>query len=211
MSERSKTHALATNPLFGGNSESLALSDKILLSYKRAMAIASAYDLSVEDVLTLSPKYWKFHTDPALVMDGAAGTLLTIHFNLCIGTLAMHSGKRHDLKPILQQLLSFKVSGQYCLTEVGHGLDVFHLETTVTMLSNGDFVLHTPSNKAAKFMPPTVPCGIPCIAIVFARLVVGNADRGIKPFLVPIHDGEHMHAGVQCRYQVRELPVYSFK
>ncbi|KAK0495006.1 acyl-CoA dehydrogenase NM domain-like protein [Armillaria luteobubalina] len=199
MSERSKTRTLATSPLFRDNSESLTSSDGILLSYKRAKAIASAYDLSAEDVLTLSPKYWKFHTDPALVMDGATGTLLTIHFNLCIGTLAMHYRKRSDLKPILQQLLSFEVSGQYCLTEVGHGLDAFHLETTATMQSNGNFILHTPSSNAAKFMPPTVPCGIPCVAIVFARLIVDSADRGIKPFVVPIHDGEHMYSGVQCR------------
>ncbi len=128
MSERSKTRVLATSPLFRVNSESLVLSDRISLSYKRAKAIAAAYgtvlnlitfhsllilclvDLSAEDVLTLSPKYWKFHTDPALCMDGGAATLLTIHFNLCIGTLAMHYRKRPDLKPILQQLLSFEVS-----------------------------------------------------------------------------------------------------
>lgn len=42
--------------------------------------------------------------------------------------------------------------GQYCLTEVGHGLDAFHLETTATLLPNGDFELNTPSERAAKYV-----------------------------------------------------------
>ena len=42
--------------------------------------------------------------------------------------------------------------GQYCLTEVGHGLDAFHLETTATLLPNGEFELNTPSERAAKYV-----------------------------------------------------------
>jgi hypothetical protein len=41
-------------------------------------------------------------------------------------------------------------SGQYCLTEVGHGLDIIHLETTATLLRDGFFDLHTPAPSAAK-------------------------------------------------------------
>lgn len=41
-------------------------------------------------------------------------------------------------------------SGQFCLTEVGHGLDAFNLETTATMLADGHFDLHTPTATAAK-------------------------------------------------------------
>jgi acyl-CoA oxidase len=39
---------------------------------------------------------------------------------------------------------------QFLLTEVGHGLDARNLETTVTLLPNGDFDLHTPNQNAAK-------------------------------------------------------------
>jgi len=45
-------------------------------------------------------------------------------------------------------------------------------------------------------MPPTAPCGTPCEAVVLARLNVAGEDRGIKVFLVPIHDGVNMHKGV---------------
>jgi hypothetical protein len=36
------------------------------------------------------------------------------------------------------------------LTEVGHGLDAKNLETTATLLSNGEFDLYTPSPSGAK-------------------------------------------------------------
>ncbi|KAI0066072.1 acyl-CoA dehydrogenase NM domain-like protein [Artomyces pyxidatus] len=191
-----KTVALAQSPLFQRRSESLAWDERIKLSYERAKAIVQVYNLTAEDLLTLSPTYWEFHTDPILVMDGAAGTLLTIHYNLCAGTLAAFSPGRPDVLRTVQDILAFRTSGQYCLTELGHGLDVFHLETTATLLPDGNFELNTPTESAAKYMPPTTPCGIPCVAVVFARLVVEGEDRGVKPFLVPLHDGAHMYEGV---------------
>jgi acyl-CoA oxidase len=41
-------------------------------------------------------------------------------------------------------------SGQFCLTELGHGLDAFNLETTASVLPDGGFLLHTPTPQAAK-------------------------------------------------------------
>ncbi|KAJ7573747.1 acyl-CoA dehydrogenase NM domain-like protein [Mycena floridula] len=184
---------LAASPLFQLRSAALPWDQRIALSYERAKAIASLYRLSADDVLHVSSKYWEFQTDPVTLMDGGTATLLAIHYNLCIGTIAMFStGKEH----ILEQLLSFKLSGQYCLTELGHGLDVINLETTVTLLETGDFELNTPSDAAAKYMPPTTPSGIPCVSVVFARLIVGNIEKGVKPFLVPLHDGRTMYPGI---------------
>jgi len=48
-------------------------------------------------------------------------------------------------------------------------------------------------------MTPTAPCGIPCIAVVMARLMVDTEDRGIKPFAVPLHDGMNLHEGVTVK------------
>jgi hypothetical protein len=47
-------------------------------------------------------------------------------------------------------LISWHISGQFCLTELGHGLDALHLETTATLLPDGCFDLHTPLERAAK-------------------------------------------------------------
>ena len=49
-------------------------------------------------------------------------------------------------------------------------------------------------------MPPSVPCGIPSDGIVFARLLVDGEDRGVKPFLVPIHDGRSMCPGITVKF-----------
>lgn len=111
------------------------------------------------------------------------------------------------------------------LNEVGHGCDARNLETTATRESDGTFTLHTPNKDAVKyshapsdtmmiyskraffprFMPPSMPmAGIRRIAIVFARLIVESEDRGIRPFVVPINDGQEMCRGIQSRCVVME-------
>ena len=119
------------------------------------------------------------------------------------------------------RLILIGFSAQFCLTEVGHGLDIANLETTADLMSNGDICLSTPSPSAAKsvafakfqfscevlllisiicrFMPPTIPAGTPCVAIVWARLKVGTDDRGIRPFVVPLNDGKSMYPGITAK------------
>lgn len=87
-------------------------------------------------------------------------------------------------------------SGQFCLTEIGHGLDAMNIETTATMLPDGSFELNTPNDQAAKFMPPTSPIGLRCFAVVFARTTIFGEDRGIKSFLIELNDGHQMSTGV---------------
>ncbi|KAJ7611283.1 acyl-CoA dehydrogenase NM domain-like protein [Roridomyces roridus] len=191
-----KSAALASTPLFQIDSVALPWRDRIKLSYDRARAISRLYDLNMNDVLTVSQKYWAFQRDPIHTMDGAAATLLTIHYNLCLGTISMFPESKAEL---VKKLLAFEVSGQYCLTEVGHGLDAMHLETTATLLETGELEINTPTEAAAKFMPPTTPCGMPCVAVVFARLIVHGVDKGIRAILVPLHDGREMFPGITAK------------
>ena len=67
-------------------------------------------ELTAEDILNVSPRYWEFHTDPILIMDGSVGTLLTIHYNLTVGTLAMFAQGRPDVQSSLQRMLTFQTS-----------------------------------------------------------------------------------------------------
>jgi acyl-CoA oxidase len=67
-------------------------------------------DLTVEDILYLSPKFWNMHTDPIACIDAAAETLLTIQYNLCAGTLATYLKGRPDLAPLLKLVIDFEVS-----------------------------------------------------------------------------------------------------
>ncbi|KAJ6497912.1 acyl-CoA oxidase [Mycena vulgaris] len=167
--------------------------------YFRAEAIARAHRLTLDDVISLSPKFWKMHIDPIIALDGAATTLLTIQYNLAAGTLGAFVAGRDDVLAIVNDIIDFKAIGQFCLTELEHGLDVFNLETTATLLDGGGFELHTPHPGAAKFMPPTAPVlGRPCFAVVFARLVVAGVSCGIRPFVVRLNDGFKMSPGISA-------------
>ncbi|KAF9443135.1 acyl-CoA dehydrogenase NM domain-like protein [Macrolepiota fuliginosa MF-IS2] len=194
--QESSTAKLVRTPLWQALPELLHYEERIKLSYERAKSIVQYYRLTTEDVLHLSERYWRFNSDPILALDGSAGTLLTIHYNLCLGTIVRCLKNRPDLQPIVDKLLSFEWNGQYCLTELGHGLDVINMETRATLLPDGSFELHTPNDLAAKYMPPTSPSGYPCIAVVHARLFVSGKDRGPKVFLVQLHDGRNMNSGV---------------
>ncbi|KAI0265329.1 acyl-CoA dehydrogenase NM domain-like protein [Gloeopeniophorella convolvens] len=187
---------LAQSALFSAPSGNLAADERARLAYSRAKAIARLYALTTEDILHLSAKFWSMHADPVSCLDRAATTLLTLQYNLCAGTIATFAHKQPSVRPVLERVLDFSVSGQFCLTEIGHGLDAIHLETTATVLPDGSFLLNTPSETAAKYMPPTVPIGIPCIAVVFAKTIVNGDDHGVKPFIVEINDGTTMAPGI---------------
>ncbi|EIW79678.1 acyl-CoA dehydrogenase NM domain-like protein [Coniophora puteana RWD-64-598 SS2] len=198
---KSATVALAQSDLFQTRSELLTRAARVDLAYDRAKAIADTIGLSFNDILNLTPKFWETHLDPIFASDAAATTLLTIQYNLVAGTLAKFAASdRPELIPLVQDIIAYRKIGQFCLTELGRGLDIYRMKTIATLLPSGEFDLHTPTLNDAKFMPPTVPIkGIPCIAVVFAKLVVDGEDRGPRPFLVPLNDGYSMCKGVTSR------------
>ncbi|KAJ7748814.1 acyl-CoA oxidase [Mycena maculata] len=168
-------------------------------SYLRAQEIARIHGLTLDDIMNLSPKFWDMHIDPIICTDGAATTLLTIQYNLVAGTLGGFVSGREDIRTLVDDIINFRTIGQFCLTEIGHGLDVSNMETTATLLVDGGFELHTPHQGAAKFMPPTTPVlGRPCFAVVFAQLMVAGCPRGIRPFVVCLNDGFKMSPGISA-------------
>lgn len=141
----------------------------------------------------------KHHTD-IVTADSASHTILTIHWNLCMGTIGMFAKSRPDLQKLLAELEAFNICGEFMLTEIGHGLDARSLETSATMLADGSFDLHTPTFAAAKAMPPAgLSAGMARIAVVFARLLVAGDDRGIRPFVVRINEVGTMCSGITSK------------
>ena len=65
-------------------------------------------ELTMDDVLTLSPKFWEFHQDPLMALDGAAMTLTTIQVNLTTGTIARHAVHRPELVSLVEDLLAYR-------------------------------------------------------------------------------------------------------
>ncbi|KZV96956.1 hypothetical protein EXIGLDRAFT_732030 [Exidia glandulosa HHB12029] len=196
------TQHLTKTDLFQIKPDDAPIQERIELEYLRAQAIARAYKLTIDDILTMSDKFWALHMDNIIAVDAAPIALVTIQYNLAAGTLAPWAAKRPELRPVLQSIMDFECSAQFMVTEQAHGLDAIHCETTATMLPDGSFDFHTPHDGAAKYMPPSVPLSginMPRVAIVIARLVVEGEDRGIRPFLVPLSDGKEMCKGVTSR------------
>ncbi len=77
-------------------------------------------------------------------------TILAAHVGLTIGTLSRHLDTRPDLRPLVSELLRFEKVGIFLLTERGHGLDAFNIETTATRMSDGSYILNTPREEATK-------------------------------------------------------------
>ncbi|KAI1418323.1 putative acyl-CoA oxidase [Hypoxylon sp. FL1857] len=180
--------------------------EQIKQLYKRARMICQHSGITVDDVVEMKPNFWKFNRHPVAMSDTAVSTILAIHWNLCIGTIGKFARERQDLKPLLQDLQSFNVCGEFLLTEVGHGLDVRNLETVATLQPDGSFDLHTPNKSAAKIMPPTTPlAGIPRVGVVFARLIASEVDCGVRPFIVKLTDSDQMCPGITSRPLPRRI------
>ena len=89
--------------------------------------------------------------DPLIPLDFGAFTIIGAHYNIAVGTIVRYLHNRPDLEPLVQSLLKLETIGLFLLSERGHGLDAFNLETTATKHGN-EFILHTPREAAAKYV-----------------------------------------------------------
>jgi acyl-CoA oxidase len=170
------------------------------ISYKRAQILNEHYGLTIDDIVNLTPKFFAMHRDDIIIRDIGSHALLSIQHNLVAGTLAPFAKESAQVQELLDQVLAFKVSAGFMLTEIGHGLDAKNLETEVRLQSDGSFILHTPRPDASKFVPPSMPvAGLPRIAVVMAKLMVEGEDFGLRPVVVALGDGKQMCKGVTSR------------
>ncbi|KAK2748311.1 hypothetical protein FQN57_000969 [Myotisia sp. PD_48] len=127
--------------------------------YRRAQAIGKACDkeytaFSLEDVISLTDKFWEFHMANFLPREKTSFILIAIQLNLALGTIAPAVAKKEEFQSILNKILDFEVSAQFLLTEADHGLDAKNMETVATLQADGSFILNTPHPGAAKLVPP---------------------------------------------------------
>ena len=87
--------------------------------------------------------------DPIVTLDFAMFTIIAAHVGLTVGTLSRHVKNRPDLRPLVNRLLNLDTVGIYLLSERGHGLDAFNIETTATKVEDG-YIFNTPREEAAK-------------------------------------------------------------
>lgn len=131
------------------------------------------------------------------VHDGAVVSMLSIHFNLAIGTISNLAPLNPYVENLYRQLTSGRAIGVYLATELAHGNNLVALETQATYLPEKRlFLLNSETERAWKFMPNSSPCERPKIAVVLANLSVAGKRYGIFPFVVPLSSHGAMTKGV---------------
>lgn len=160
---------LYEHPLFTIRHELLKPEDRIRVTYERARLVVQTWstrcsslhnylrvylfvpltDLSPEDIVFCTKRFWDHQADPVFAIDPALANIVTCHVNLFLGSLIPLLRGRPWLKPIIERGLKGEILGNLFLTEVGHGLDIQNLETTVTKVEDG-FILNTPTTASTK-------------------------------------------------------------
>ncbi|MGA5183087.1 acyl-CoA dehydrogenase family protein [Streptomyces pseudogriseolus] len=169
--------------------EGLTHEERIALSYQRLHLVGAA--IPDPRALVQEPAALSALHECAGVADAGMATILSIHYNLFLGSLIDHDHGGRDLSPYLRM----ERIGTFLCTEKSHGNDAPQLETTATLdRARGEFVLHTPHDGAAKWMPNTSSLGGPKDAVVAARLIIDDTDHGVFLFLTPLTstDGHHL-------------------
>ncbi|MEV0323696.1 acyl-CoA dehydrogenase, partial [Streptomyces sp. NPDC050659] len=196
--DHDRWRALVSTPDFA-HTPHLSDTERIAQSYRRLRLVNDQLDAAAlaADVGRLTALHeW---IGPA---DGGTTTAASIHYNLFLGSLIDH----HDTTPPrdLTPYTTLQHTGTFLCTELDHGNDATHLQTTATHdPTTGGFTLHTPTPGAQKFMPNTSLTGGPKTALVAARLITHDGhDHGIHLFLTPLSD----HTGHLPGITVRPLP-----
>jgi acyl-CoA oxidase len=199
--------ALLQHEIFGRR-EGLTTRELCTLSYQRFRYLHTRLDLSIANVFSDLRHLLALHEWVCLV-DGTLTTLMTIHFNLCIGSILQLGGGRSELQPLIEELDRLETVGVFLATELGYGNNVQSLETEARYdHSAQEFILHTPAIQAQKFMPNTGADGVPKLAVVMARLKIGAQDCGVFPFIVRIRTMNELCDGVRVTL-LGEKPDYA--
>jgi acyl-CoA oxidase len=188
--------------------EGLTTRELCTLSYQRFRYLHARLDLSVANLFSNLHHLLALHEWVCLV-DGTLTTLMTIHFNLCIGSILQLGCGRAELQPLIDELDRLETVGVFLATELGYGNNVQSLETEARYDHDAqEFIIHTPSVQAQKFMPNTGAEGVPKLAVVMARLKIGAQDCGVFPFIVRIRTLNGLCDGVRVTL-LGEKPDYA--
>jgi acyl-CoA oxidase len=164
------------------------------LAYERARFLARSLRLTASELARDPSRLYALHEWVPLV-DGVAGTVLSIHYCLAIGSIAVHGEDRPELEPFLAELERMDTCGVFLATELGYGNNVASLETEAVYHPEArEFILSSRTARSYKFMPNTAHA-LPRLAVVMARLVSQGRHHGVFPFLVRIRDEN----GTPCR------------
>ncbi|PRP79342.1 putative acyl-CoA dehydrogenase [Planoprotostelium fungivorum] len=153
-------------------------------SNRWAQRIASFKMISVSDIKEKPSRLMAFF-ETISFFDHSTVTRLMTQYSL-FGSSILNLGTETHLK-LLPQIDSMEKLGVFCLSELGHESDLTRMQTQATYDANTQsFVIHTPSPAAQKNWCPNAEQG--STAVVFARLIIDEDDKGIHSFIVDLVD-----------------------
>lgn len=190
MSRKLRLQELAKSSLFTQAKSELSKSEKIELSYQRFRAMMKAAGLTRDEILEGIPVVELFDTD-IVSCDTSLALLLITHFTIGLGTILERSAGRSDLDDIIDQLMDLDALCPALATELGYGNNVQSMETEARFdPETQEFIIHTPNDRALKFIGYTAQPGVPKISVLWARLWEGDTDRGVHTFIVPVRGAD---------------------
>lgn len=134
---------------------------------------------------------WAAVADPSLCLAAL------VHHLLCLGSMTQLGDVSDEVRSRVAALRSGRAKGVYLITEAGQANSHLATRTRAELdPETGEFVLHTPDVRAAKFGSAGT-LDVPQTAVVLARLVVEGTDRGVFGFVADLTDDEGLLPGVQ--------------
>lgn len=110
-----------------------------------------------------------------------------VQFGLYGLAIAMLGTESHHAE-YLASAGRLETAGCFAMTETAHGSNVADLETTAVYdASAGEFVINTPRPAARKDYIGNA-ANYAHVAVVFAKLVLGEHDHGVHGFVVPLRE-----------------------
>ncbi|MFI6041950.1 acyl-CoA dehydrogenase family protein [Nocardia sp. NPDC051321] len=192
--------ALGDIPRSGETQTEEASYSYLLLARALAALGGSARTIAADDNSSYALFDWAAALAPRLLV------LLPGHLKLTVAAIENLGDNSSFQQQCLHDLDSGAAAGVGLVTELDHGSDAIHLETTATWLpEQRSFRLDTPTAGAVKFMP-NVAAPIPRCVVVYARLIADGTDEGVWPFLMRLRTAEGLVEGVD----VKPLPDNGF-
>ena len=109
-----------------------------------------------------------------------------VQWGLFGGAVENLGTERH--RDLIPRLIELDLVGCYAMTEIGHGSNVQHLETTATYdAETQEFVVDSPTPSATKDYIGNAAAHA-TVAAVYAQLVTRGENHGVHCFLVPLRD-----------------------
>lgn len=192
---RAETIALFSDELFRPRT-GLTHAEQCRLTYDRMRHLNER--LPAATALLKNPRALLTVLEAAAAASPPVFLAMAIHYCLGVNAITEFGHDRDDLSPYLADLDTMSSLGTLVVTELGHGNSHLAIRTEARLdRETGEYVLHTPDAGARKFMSNNGLPGVAKIGVVYARLLDGETDHGVFPFVLRLRDGTGTPEGVR--------------